>query len=389
MNTAIIVAAGSGTRFGGDKPKQFVDLAGKPILVRTIEKFDRCDSIDKIVVVAAEDLFDEVQGLIASSGFAKRIEIVAGGKTRAESTRNGLSAVKDDGGVILVHDAARPLVSVNDIERVVEAANEFGAACLTAPVTDTIKRVSEGEIRETVDRSSLMSAQTPQGFTAGLLRIAFAEAADLAGVTDESSLIEGLGEKVKAVPATSFNPKITTQEDLRIAEAFLGGAGPSARPRIGFGTDLHRLEPGGPLILGGVSIDCDLHAVGHSDADVLLHAVADAILGAMAAGDIGSHFSDADEEWRAADSRIFLAKAVELAREKGFAAASLDAVIDLERPKLRPHIEEMRRTLADLTGLDVGRVSVKAKTGEGLGEIGSSRAISASAVVILFAARAA
>lgn len=230
-----------------------------------------------------------------------------------------------------------------------------------------------------------MSAETPQGFNVAILRRAFATAADLDNATDECSLVESLGERVSIVPATSPNMKITTQDDIRVAEAILRDTR-AELPRIGSGTDFHRLEPGGPLKLGGVSIDCDLQAVGHSDGDALLHAVTDAILGALAAGDIGTHFSDADERWRGADSREFVEKAVEMAREQGFVLGNLDTVIDLERPKIRPFIDEMRRTLSELTRLEIGRVSVKAKTREGVGEIGGSRAISATATVLLFPA---
>lgn len=384
MNTAIIVAAGIGARFGGDTPKQFVNLAGRPILSRSIEKFDLCDEIDSIVVVVAEEFVEQTHGLIAAAKFTKPIEVAVGGATRAGSTANGLSAVKGDDGVVLVHDAARPLVSVEDIRRVIEAAAESGAACLAAPVSDTIKRVSNGEIQETIDRSKLMSAQTPQGFRVELLRRAFA-AADGENATDECTLVESLGERVSIVAATSPNMKITTQDDVRIAEALLRDDR-SSIPLIGFGTDFHRLEAGGPLIVGGVAIACDLQSVGHSDGDVLLHAVTDAILGALAAGDIGSHFPDTDERWRGSDSRKFLEEAVRIAREQGLALGNLDAVVDLERPKIRPHIDEMRRTLSEITGLEISRVSVKAKTREGIGEIGDSRAISATATVLLFPA---
>ncbi|MEZ5423284.1 MAG: 2-C-methyl-D-erythritol 4-phosphate cytidylyltransferase [Pyrinomonadaceae bacterium] len=385
MNTAIIVAAGIGTRFGGDTPKQFVKLAGRPILSRSIEKFDHCDGIDSIIVVAAAEFVEQTRELVEAGNFTKPVEIVAGGATRAASTANGLSAIKGDDGIVLVHDAARPLVSVSDIQRVIEAAAEFGAACLASPVADTIKRVANGEICETIDRSSLMSAQTPQGFRVEVLRRAFAEAAEYQAATDECSLVESLGERVSIVAATSPNLKITTQDDLRVAETMLRDVR-AELPRIGFGTDFHRLEAGGPLVLGGVAIDCDLQAVGHSDGDVLLHAVTDAILGAVAAGDIGTHFSDTDERWRGADSRKFLEEAMRIAKEQGLAVGNLDAVIELERPKIRPFIDEMRQTLSEITGLEIGRVSVKAKTREGVGEIGGSRAISATATVLLLAA---
>jgi len=383
MNTAIIVAAGTGTRFGGDTPKQFVKLAGRPILQRSLERFDLCDGIDSIIVVVAEEFVEQTRRIVEAGMFSRQIEIVIGGATRAESTANGLSRVTGDDGVVLVHDAARPLVGVVDIQRVIDAALEFGAACLASPVADTIKRVANGEIQETIDRASLMSAQTPQGFKVELLRRAFAAAADLKNVTDECSLVESLGQKVFIVPATSPNMKITTQDDLRVAEAILRDARAEI-PRIGFGTDFHRLEPGGPLKLGGVAIDCDLQAVGHSDGDVLLHAVTDAILGAIAEGDIGSHFSDTDERWRGADSRMFLEVAVRMATDQGFAIGNLDAVIDLERPKIRPYIDEMRQTLSEITGLEIDCVSVKAKTREGVGEIGESRAIAATATIVLF-----
>jgi 2-C-methyl-D-erythritol 4-phosphate cytidylyltransferase len=221
MNTAIIVAAGSGTRFGGETPKQFLEVCGKPLLIHTIEKFEECDAIDAVVLVLAPDRLSEFGRLVKRFGLTKLREIVAGGATRAESVASGLAVVDDSCRVVAVHDGARPLVTAGDIAATVRAAEEFGAACLTARVTDTIKEVSGGVIKRTVDRSDLRRALTPQAFRFDLLRRAFSGADLSDSATDECYLVEKLGVAIKTVDGSARNIKVTTPDDLRYAERLL------------------------------------------------------------------------------------------------------------------------------------------------------------------------
>lgn len=217
MNTAIIVAAGSGQRFGGDTPKQFLDLGGKPMIARTLERFERCDAVDQIVLVVAPDYIDRSEIADLRSEISKLATIVAGGNSRAESVRNGLSALHSDCRIVAVHDAARPLVPVGDIERVIRAAEKFGAACLTAEITDTVKTIDGERITGTIDRTKLRKALTPQAFRFDILRKAFEENEDFDSATDECSLVERLGVEIIAIAGDPLNIKITTPADLEFA----------------------------------------------------------------------------------------------------------------------------------------------------------------------------
>ena len=221
MNTAIIVAAGTGIRFGSERPKQFLEIFGKPVIQYSLERFDKAPSIDSITVVVSQDEVENFHALSRSFRIAKLDRIVAGGDTRTESVRNGISALDPACDIVAVHDAARPLVTVGEIERTVAAAVEFGAACLTAPVNDTVKRVDGDKITATVDRSSLRRALTPQAFRLAILKEAFAAGDNGIDVTDESSLVERLGHPVRSVPGSSVNIKVTRPDDLTIVEAFI------------------------------------------------------------------------------------------------------------------------------------------------------------------------
>ncbi len=396
MNSAIIVAAGSGKRFGADRPKQFLEIAGKPLIFHTLLRFDGCDSIGEIVLVLSADWIENFKTLAENQNFKKLNKIVAGGKTRAESVFNGLKAVDEKCEIVAVHDGARPLVSSEEIFATIKKARETGAACLTAKVTDTIKRVEGDKITGTIDRNSLRRALTPQCFQIEILRKA-CENADLSeAVTDECFLVEKAGYEIAFVDGSAKNIKITTREDFAVAEIFLKVDRKLKERRflfsenylqtmfrIGFGNDIHRLESGKPLILGGVKIESELGAVGHSDADALLHAITDAIFGALALGDIGSHFSDKDEKWKNADSKVFLAEAVRLMKSENYRVANVDSTINLEKPKLRPYIEKMCACIAHILEVELNCISVKAKTGEKIDAVGNSLAVKTEAVVLL------
>jgi 2-C-methyl-D-erythritol 4-phosphate cytidylyltransferase/2-C-methyl-D-erythritol 2,4-cyclodiphosphate synthase len=381
--SAVLVAAGASTRMGFDKLS--FDLGGETVLRRSIRALEQCASISEIVLVAGKNI-DFVRG--EAAGGTKPVQIVRGGATRAESARNGVYAAH--GELVAVHDAARPFVSAEVIERVIAAAAECGAAAPAMPVKDTIKQaehpgdgktVAEGcMVAATPDRSTLYAVQTPQCFDRGkyLYALAMLDAAQVEQVTDDCSLFEMAGLPVRLTQGDYANIKITTKEDLPKQKG-------ENKMRIGHGYDVHRLVEGRKLILGGVEIPYEKGLLGHSDADVLAHAVMDAVLGAAALGDIGQHFPDTDPAYAGADS-LRLAQAVAaLVREKGWRVENIDATILCQKPKLAPHIPAMREKLAAAFGMPVENMSVKATTEEHLGFTGEGLGIAAHAVALLAA----
>ena len=375
---AVIPAGGAGLRMGADRPKQFLPLAGAPLLARTVAVFAAMEEISEVVVALPAAHLDEGRRLLAG---IPGLRLVTGGVTRQESVARGLAALDDRVDVVLVHDGARPLVSAELVRACIEAAAGDGAAVAAVPVADTLKRVEDGRIVATVERDGLWRAQTPQAARLSLLRRAMA-AADEEGFTgtDECSLLERAGVPGTVVPGAESNLKVTRPEDMMIAEAMLGRAEP---PRIGHGYDAHRFAAGRELVLGGVRIDWDLGLDGHSDADVLCHAVCDAILGALAAGDIGSHFPDSDPAYRGISSLKLLEEVAAMAGKRGWMVAGLDATVIAQAPKLAPHISAMRENLARSAGISPDRVSVKATTTEKMGFCGRGEGIAAHAVVML------
>ncbi len=368
----------------GGLEKMLVPLAGEPIVLRTLRAFEESPAIHEIVVVARRDLVERIRRLAEVRGFTKVARVVPGGETRAESSRHGVGALSKEVEVVLVHDGARPLVSAELIERVAEAAAATGAAIPGVPPVATIKREERGIAAETLDRVRLREAQTPQGFRRDVLARSMARAMrDHFDGTDEASVVERAGHPVSLVEGERRNLKVTTVEDLAVAEALLGGREPMERPRIGLGHDVHRLVPGRPLWLGGVSVPHELGLDGHSDADVLAHAVCDALLGAACAGDIGVHFPDGDEAWRGAPGRDLLARTVEILREVGYVPVNVDATVCAQSPRLSPFREAMSRAMADALRLPVERVSVKFTTTERLGFEGREEGISATAVALV------
>lgn len=380
--SAIIVAAGRGTRAGGDVPKQYRAVAGVPVLARTIARFAGHPLIDEVVVVIHPGDAALFAALPAPRGRA-RIRTVHGGETRAESVLAGVRACRAER--VLVHDAARPFASAELIARVAEALGRGPAAAPALPVTDALWRGAAGKVRATAPRDGLFRAQTPQGFDrAALLAAHEAHAAAGTGTAaDDVEVALAAGIAVEIVAGEGENFKITTPEDFDRAERQLARGIMDVRTGNGF--DVHRFAEGRPLVLCGLEIPHDRGLEGHSDADVGLHAVTDAIYGALAEGDIGRHFPPSDPEWKGAASDIFLRHAAGRAVERGFAITAIDLTLICERPKIGPHAEAMRARLAEIADIETGRLSVKATTSERLGFTGREEGIAALATVTLVA----
>jgi 2-C-methyl-D-erythritol 4-phosphate cytidylyltransferase/2-C-methyl-D-erythritol 2,4-cyclodiphosphate synthase len=379
--TAIIAAGGRGARFGDTLPKQFLPLAGRPILQRSIDAFTRHARITEVIVaLPAEVVADPPDYLRAAS---KPLTLVEGGARRQDSVWRAFARVSAAADIVVVHDAARPLVNETLIGQMIDAAAADGAAIAALPVTDTVKRAdAQRLIVETVPRGELFLAQTPQAFRTTVLREALALSDTGANATDEAALVERMGFPVRLVDGDPRNLKITTADDLAMAERLLSGSQVSPL-RIGAGYDIHRLVDGRPLILGGVVIPFERGLAGHSDADAVCHAVTDALLGAAAVGDIGRHFPDTDPRWKDADSVRLLARAVEMIAAAGYGVVNVDVVVIAERPTLAPYVDAMRETLARALGVTAAQVGMKGKTNEGLGSIGAGESIAVHAVALL------
>lgn len=367
---ALILAAGSSSRMNGIN-KQFLEIDGVPVIIKSALAFERSPLIGSIIIAARECDVPAIRGLCEKYGITKLGAVTAGGSTRTESAYKAFQ-LAGGADIVAVHDGARPFADEALIERVINAAEEYGAAVPAVAVKDTIKVMSDGFSAHTPDRSSLRAAQTPQAFRYEIYEKIISPGAD---ATDDAGLAENAGYKVRIVDGNLENIKITTPEDIRM----LKGGAPMIR--IGHGYDVHRLAENRRLVLGGTEIPCELGLLGHSDADVLLHAVTDAILGALALGDIGKHFPDTDKAYKDIDSRILLRKAAELARERGWRVSNLDATINAEKPKLAKYIVQMRENIAADCGVPADRISVKATTEEGLGLRGEG--IGATCVCLL------
>ena len=377
---AILVAAGRGRRLGA-VPKPFLTLGGRTVLERALHAVVDPAEVHAAVVVAPPDHVAAARTLTAA--FPKVSAVVPGGEERQESVAAGLAVVTQAEWVV-VHDAARPLASADLVRRVLRAARETGAATAALPARDTVKVVTEGTVRQTLDRETIWLTQTPQAFRASLLREVH-ERARRAGVraTDDAALVEAFGGTVRVAEGEVLNLKVTTPEDLALAEAVVRQQeGPGER-RTGIGYDVHRLVPGRRLVLGGVGIPFDRGLTGHSDADAVLHAVMDALLGAAGLPDIGQHFPPEDDRYRGADSRGLLRDVVARVRQAGFLPAQADVVILAEAPRLAPYLPAMRRVIAELLAVDEGAVGMKATTTDGLGAIGRGEGIAAQAIVTI------
>ena len=382
--TAIIAAGGRGQRFGSARPKQLLTVGGRPMLERSVALFLDHPDVDEIVVALPADLAADPPPYLRAA--SKPIRVVAGGARRQDSVANAFQAASAESLVVVVHDAARPFASADLVSRTIAAAVESGAALAALRVSDTVKRIGDRMVIETLPRESLYLAQTPQAFRREILREALALGEAGGDATDEASLAERAGHAVRVVEGEPGNIKITMPEDLAVAEAIARRAGHAGRQpaiRVGTGYDLHRLVEGRPLILAGVRMAFERGLLGHSDADVVCHAVTDAILGAAAAGDIGRHFPDTDPRWKDASSLDLLRRAVGTVRATGFAVVNIDVVVIAERPTLWPFVDAMRANLAEAVGVPVDAVSLKGKTNEGVDTTGRGEAIACHAVALV------
>ena len=389
---AVIAAGGAGTRMTSAVPKQFLELAGKPILLHTVERVVSLKNVIQVVIALPARQISPARAMLRSQKWRVPVRCVGGGATRQESVHRGVSHAASQADVILVHDAVRPLCDSETMQRVLEAAWQTGGAVPGLPAAETIQRVSRrGRVLTTPPREQLFAIQTPQCFHAGILRSAL-ERAHKAGFlgTDESSVVRWAGYPVAVVPGSPTNIKITHPFDLEVAELLVSGGtrrdaleDERSMIRIGQGIDYHRLVEGRKLILGGVDILFEKGLEGHSDADALSHAICDALLGAAALGDIGRHFPDSDPRHRDRPSLEFLREVRERVKKEGWSVLNVDATLLAQRPRLAPFMEAMRQNIADALGVLPAAVSIKATTTEGMNAEGHGEGISAQAVALL------
>lgn len=386
---AVITAGGSGQRMGQALPKQFHLLAGVPILIHTLRVFRQVPMVAEILLVVPADHCQATAQMLADFELAAGCRVVAGGDSRQESVRRGLEQVGEAVEFVVVHDGVRPLVTPAIVEACIQAARADGAAMAAVPVKDTLKAVAADQlVARTVDRTGLWQAQTPQVARRDWLQEAYrVAAASRFLTTDEAALLENIGRPVRVVLGAERNLKITRPEDLAMAEAILAQeAGPrntGAGPRVGHGYDAHRLVAERPLVLGGVVIPHPLGLLGHSDADVLCHALCDALLGAIGAGDIGRHFPDRDPQYKGISSLKLLARVIELVAAQGFALANADLTVVAQQPKLVPHFPAMLANLSQVCRVEASAINLKATTTEGMGFSGRQEGIGCHAVVMV------
>lgn len=387
MVCVIIAAAGQGKRMGSTVNKVLLPLAGQPVLVRTVQAACQAKDVTSLVLTAAREEIESISDLITSLKLTIPWTVVAGGSERQYSIANALNAVAADAAIIVVHDGARPLAEAALFDKVIAAAAKEQAAIVGVPVKDTIKTTDpDGWVTGTPDRRTLWSVQTPQAFKRELLVKAYNQAIQEGFLgTDDAGLVERLGCKVKIVTGHYQNIKITTPEDLQFAETVLGKRQEANKMiRAGIGYDVHRLVPQRKLILGGVDVPYTLGLEGHSDADVLLHAIKDALLGAASLGDIGKHFPDTEGRYKGISSLKLLAEVREILSQNGYIVNNIDATIVAQKPKLAPYIVQMNTNIAEALGIDRNQINVKATTTEGLGFAGQGQGIAAYATATIF-----
>ncbi len=368
--TALIVAAGSGSRMGGDIPKQFRTIGGKPVLRWAVESLIHHPAVGAVRVVVADGQQENASAALNGLDVGTLID---GGAQRADSVRAGLAVIEAD--AVLVHDAARPFCPPAVIDRLIASLEFFEGAAPVLAVSDTLARIDDG-VGEPVERTGLGRVQTPQAFRVDALKSAY-ELWSGASPTDETTVLRAAGMKVAAVEGDPALEKLTVRADFERAEQWLIGR---LTPRTGMGFDVHAFSGDGPIMLGGVQIPHERGLAGHSDADVVLHAITDALLGAAGLGDIGEHFPPSDARFKDAPSALFLAHVVELVRSRGAVIDHVDCTVIAETPRVGPFRAAMRSRIAEIAGLSVDQVSVKATTTEGLGFTGRREGIAAQAV---------
>jgi 2-C-methyl-D-erythritol 4-phosphate cytidylyltransferase/2-C-methyl-D-erythritol 2,4-cyclodiphosphate synthase len=393
MIAAVIAAGGRGARVGGRMPKQFLRLDGKPILLHTVERILELSDLAQVVIAAPAGHIRRTREIIRPLPAGVPVTFVRGGRERQDSVQIAVARVRPGIGIILVHDAVRPLCDRATMERVVQAARETGGAVPGLPVTETIQRVSRrGRILQTPRREELYAIQTPQCFRAEILRSSLERARQKGFVgSDESSVVRWAGHTVAVVLGSPTNIKITRPLDLDVGERLLARQAGRTRvegkgagmQRLGQGMDYHRLQKGRRLVLGGVEIPFEMGLAGHSDADVLAHAVCDALLGAAAMGDIGRHFPDTDARHQGRSSLEFLHEVRDKLNQAGWRIVNVDATVLAQRPRIAPFFEAMQQNMARALGIARAQVSVKATTSEGMNAEGRGEGISAHAVAMI------
>jgi len=366
---AIIAAAGAGKRMGGGIPKQYMDISGRPMVVWAAEPFEKSDLVDHVCIVVNSDYDERILEYLDRDTI-----MVLGGSERQDSVYNGLRALPRDTDIVLIHDGARPFVKPELIKRVIEAVLEQGAAVPGVTPKDTIRTQDK-----TLNRNELYIVQTPQGFEVDIILEAYEKAfdEDFYG-TDDASLVDRIGKSVVIVEGSYDNIKITTPDDLAAVQK--NDENPY---KIGTGYDLHRLEKDRKLILGGLEIPYEKGLLGHSDADVVVHALMDAILGALALGDIGKHFPDTDNRYRGISSMELLTEVMGMMKDEGYKIKNADLTIIAEKPKIAPYVEAMKDKLAAALETETNRISIKATTMEGIGLIGREEGMACQASVLL------
>lgn len=382
---AIIVSAGKGARFKNKIPKQYIRINGRPLIYYTLFAFNSCRKIDGIILVTAKDRIDYCKQLVKKYNLKKVFSVVGGGHARAHSVYNGLKAMPRAVKIVAIHDGVRPLIKQELIEEVMNKASRFGAAIIAVPSKNTIKEVSNNLlVKKTLARKDLVEVQTPQAFRYGIIMDCYNKFSDkLESVTDDSSLAEMAGYKVKVVNGDYENIKITTKEDLEFAKTVLTKSvkGAASQMKVGVGYDIHRLEKGRRLILGGVAIPGRYGLLGHSDADVLLHAITDAMLGSVGERDIGWHFSNNNKKFKDMASSFFLLSAKKILEKKGYKIGNIDSTIIAQEPKLQPYYPEMVKNISNWLGINKKDVTVKFTTPEEVGPLGARKAIAGMAIV--------
>jgi len=410
--SAVIPASGLGRRLDSDTDKMFAPLAGQPLIAHTLAVFQNCPEIGEIVLVVREEQIGRAQDLVRERSLTKVNAVVAGGEVRQDSVRSGLAGVSPGCDIVAIHDGARPLVTREIVASSIDAARADGAAIAAVPVIDTIKSSLDGRfVSSTLDRERLYAIQTPQTFAREVIQSAYERAyADRYFGTDDAALVERLGLPVRIVQGSYENVKVTTPTDIATAEAIMRARAEGSRgsaehagsmfdvpthspilpfphspalPRIGHGYDVHRFGAGRKLFLGGVEFPGEEGLLGHSDADVMLHAVADAVLGAAGAGDIGRLFPDTDPAYKGMRSTVLLARVSEVVAELGWRVGNVDVTLIAQHPRIAEHAPAMRVNIAQALGIGAEQVSVKASTAEGLGPIGEGLGIECHAIALL------
>ncbi len=388
--SVIIAAAGSSKRMGG-LDKLYMNLGSVPVLAHSAGVFESSDIIDEIIISCKEGDVDKcMRQIVIPNGLNKIKAVIPGGNERYESVSIAMGLVDKKASIIMVHDGARPFVTCDLIEKVAASAMENGAAIPCIPVKDTVKNIGENAefIQKTLDRSRLRAVQTPQAFKAEILHKAYAEMKAnkqaFKAVTDDASLVEALGYDVAAVEGEERNIKLTTPTDIKLAEFFYSEGRPFMNSmRVGSGYDVHKLVEGRKLVLGGCDIIYKKGLLGHSDADVLIHAVMDALLGAASEGDIGKHFPDSDDRYKDISSLELLAETGRILASKNYTVGNIDATVVAEKPKIAPYVERMKANIASVLKISVNQINIKGTTTEGLGVTGRGEGIAAYATALI------